>query len=76
MPAMKRNAPSAEPAPDWDAAGVRARLNELAQRDPEFTRFGSDGHYSSISAPTDRFRAAVTTRAAAAASCTATPTDL
>ncbi|MGW3008235.1 hypothetical protein ACWC9R_05255, partial [Streptomyces sp. NPDC001219] len=31
---------------------------------------------SRISSPTDRSRAAATTRAAAAASCTATPTDL
>ncbi|UKY47622.1 FAD binding domain-containing protein [Streptomyces inhibens] len=39
-------------------------------------RLGGGRHAKRISVPTDCFRAAATTRAAAAASCTATPTDL
>ncbi|QIK04926.1 SMI1/KNR4 family protein [Streptomyces sp. ID38640] len=49
---MKSDAgPPAGQAGGWDAEAVRARLGELALRDPEFTRFGSDEHRYRLTPP-------------------------
>ncbi|SCK06305.1 SMI1 / KNR4 family (SUKH-1) [Streptomyces sp. SceaMP-e96] len=43
--------PPAGQAGCWDAEAVRARIGELALRDPEFTRFGSDEHRYRLTPP-------------------------
>ncbi|MFE1174007.1 SMI1/KNR4 family protein [Streptomyces sp. NPDC058773] len=35
----------------WDGEAVRARLGELARRDPEYTRFGSEDHRYRLTPP-------------------------